>query len=187
MNEARQKLNEEIKQKLLSIDRKGMSELVAHMVENGFFKAPASTRYHGDYQGGLNDHCYSLYDLFSNMLLTFGLHVSENSRLICAFGHDLCKMGAYIPTNYEDYTWNKEHPKGHSELSIAILKRFIELKPEEEEIIRYHMGMYGTKEFSSFMGEYNIKDLGDIYNKNKIAKLFYFCDDMSSNFLEEKK
>ena len=28
------------------------------LIENGFFDAPASTKYHGSYPGGLFDHCY---------------------------------------------------------------------------------------------------------------------------------
>ena len=31
-------------------------DMVDWLVGNGFFKAPASTKYHGNYEGGLFDH-----------------------------------------------------------------------------------------------------------------------------------
>jgi len=199
MEEMKRQIIEAQKEMLLSVERKGMKELVEYMEEKGFFTSPASSKYHGNYEGGLAEHCDNVYVLFSNMLHSFDIFVSESTRIICGFGHDLCKMGAYKSINEnkndyvnsllnkKEYMWNQDHPKGHAKLSLAILKKFIELKPIEEEIILYHMGMYGTKEFSASNGEYSIHDLSDVFNRNKLAKLFYFCDDMSSQFLEEKK
>lgn len=49
------------------------------------------------------------------------------------------------------------------------------------------MGMYGTTQFGGLKGEYGIMDLVRCYNTNKFAKLFYFCDDMVTQFLDVKK
>jgi hypothetical protein len=53
----------------------------------------------------------------------------------------------------------------------------------EEEIIKYHMGLYSAIETNKY-GEYCIKLLMEVYNKNKIAKLFHFSDDMASQYME---
>ena len=39
-----------------SITRPGMPELLAWLENSDFFTAPASTRYHGAYEGGLVEH-----------------------------------------------------------------------------------------------------------------------------------
>ena len=97
--------------------------------------------------------------------------------------HDFCKAGAYIK-NGERYFYNKSHPKGHAALSIKIIKALIELSEQEEMIIRYHMGTYGTNEFSNYANEYSLKELTEVYNKNPICKLFYFADEITA--LKEK-
>jgi len=180
------KKTEEIKKELLSIERPGMKELVEYMERKGFFTAPASTRFHGCFRGGLLIHSYFLYIQFMKHCQSYKLEFPKESMLICAFGHDLCKAGAYIEAGPGRYKWNNYNGKGHATLSLDRLKKFIELKPEEEAIIKYHMGMYGTTEFGGARGEYSIKELVDAYNNVKLAKLFYFCDDMSTQFLEKE-
>jgi len=165
-----------------SIDRKGMPELLEWMEEKGIYTQQASTRFHGNYASGLLDHKMNLYELFDYMCKMFNLNVSEDTKVICAFGHDLCKIEAYI-----NGQWNPaNNGNGHAKYSIELLEKFIELTPEEKEIIRFHMGMYSTTEFIP-KGEYDLKELVDAYNKNKIAKLFYFADDMVSQFVDKSK
>lgn len=178
-------MKDEVIKRLKSIDREGMDKLIIYMEEIGFFTAPASTRFHGAYEGGLLVHCKKVYNIFNALTKKFNLKISDESKLICAFCHDLCKAGAYIKNNF-GYRWNNEHPKGHALLSLKRIKNFIQLTEEEEQIIKFHMGMYGTFEFKERSGEYSMVELVDTYNKNKLAKLFYFCDDMSSQFLEKK-
>ena len=35
-------------------------DILDYLTTNGFFKAPASTKYHGNYEGGLFDHSLSV-------------------------------------------------------------------------------------------------------------------------------
>ena len=49
MNEAQ----EIFKKMLLSTNREGMENVIDRMEEQGFFKAPASTKFHLNYEGGL--------------------------------------------------------------------------------------------------------------------------------------
>jgi len=180
-----QKIKEEVKAKLMAVQREGMNKLVEALEGNGYFDSPGSTRFHGSCKSGLLIHCYKLEKLFREMIEKFGLQeqIPDESIIIVAYGHDLCKVGAYLGES-RPFKWNASQPKGHAILSISRLKKFIELTEQEEELIKYHMGMYGTNEFGKFKGEYPIEYLATAYNNNKLAKLFYFCDDMSSQFLE---
>lgn len=37
------------------------------LIEKGFFTQPASTKYHGAYEGGLFDHCYEVTQVLLDM------------------------------------------------------------------------------------------------------------------------
>lgn len=183
---------EKVKQALLDTKREGIDKLVAYMKEVGFFTAPGSTKFHGNYEGGLLDHSINLYNLFKQLCIQYNLNVSKETQLITAFGHDLCKAGAYI-NNGHSISWNNAHPKGHAKLSLERIKQFITLTEQEEGIIKYHMGMYGTHEFSDLSswskgnGEYSLQELSNYWNNNKVSKLFYFCDDTVAQFKDIKK
>ena len=46
-----------------TIQRDGIDNLMEWLEnETDFFKAPASTRYHGSYEGGLLEHSLNVYD-----------------------------------------------------------------------------------------------------------------------------
>jgi len=173
-----------VREMLNSVEREGMPELIKYMERKGFFTAPASTKFHGVFKGGLLIHSYNIYLQFKKHCIAYKIPFSEESMIICAFGHDLCKAGMYIEQTKNRYRWNNFNGVGHAKLSIERLKRFIELKPEEETIIKYHMGFYGTTEFNG-RGEYTLHELVEAYNNLKVAKLFYFCDDLSTQFLEK--
>ena len=46
------------------VKREGADKLLAFLTSDGcdFFRAPASTRYHGAYEGGLLEHSLNVYD-----------------------------------------------------------------------------------------------------------------------------
>ena len=166
---------------LETVPRNGMSALIECLKRDGFFKSPASTKYHYAFEGGLMMHSYSVYELFNKMNIDFNLNLSKDLLIICPLLHDVCKMKLYrITPNGIKHNGIS----GHSKLSLEILKEHVELTKTEEQIIFYHMGFYGTTEFNSKNGEYKLQEMVNTYNISRIAKLFYFCDDMSTNFLE---
>jgi hypothetical protein len=182
---------EEVIELLKSTKREGINDLITWMERHEFFTSPASAKYHGNYNQGLMIHSIKIYYLFKELCNEFGLIIDEDTIIICSLGHDLCKAGFY-KFNYDvmEIVKNDNHPDGHAKLSISILERHIKLNDIEKSIILYHMGMYGTKEFGKVINkvkysEYTLKELSEAYNINKLAKLFYFCDDMSSMFLEK--
>ena len=111
----------------------------------GFFTAPASTKYHGAYEGGLFDH--SLEVARQLVKLTNKLNLdwkrSESPYIVGMF-HDLCKCNAYvwdIETNSYKYNNDIIIP-GHGEKSIIMYQRMDFLTTEEIACIRWHMGAY---------------------------------------------
>jgi len=170
---------------LLKISRMGMLGLVGYMEDEGFFVSPASTRFHLSVPGGLAVHSWGVYLTFRELLTKFDLEeqISEESMMLVSFLHDLCKAGAYIREG-ERYRWNGNHPSGHAKLSLEKIKKFIVLTKQEEDIIKYHMGFYGAKEFSQY-GEYSLVELAQNWNENKLGKLFHIADELSTHWGEK--
>ena len=50
-----------------SEQRKGVDKLIAWLETTDFFTAPASTRFHGAYEGGLVEHSLNVYDAFMKL------------------------------------------------------------------------------------------------------------------------
>lgn len=83
--------------------------LLKKLESSDFFTAPASTKYHGAYKGGLVDHCLNVY--YNMMSLAKNKHllavydsetneiiegeISEDSIAITALLHDFSKMNYY--------------------------------------------------------------------------------------------
>ena len=138
--------------------------LMKYLVDGGFFTAPASTKYHGAYEGGLYDHSRAVFnrlaDLTKDNSLTWQRDISP---FIVGFFHDLCKCDQYkvkddvreLIEKYPDmasdikieYEYNTNTLlKGHGSKSVMILSQFITLTEEEMLCIRYHMGAYGNEQ-----------------------------------------
>lgn len=174
---------------LKTVQRDGMDQLIDYLIVNKFFDAPASTRYHGCYDGGLAEHSFNVFRLLSELNTAYNLQCSQDSMIIAALLHDVCKVGAYIKSQVigskAPYYWNKSQPKGHAALSIYRIEEFIELSELEKKMIQYHMGVYGLKEFDG-KGEYTLREKGlaNAWHHHPIVKVMYFCDELAT--LQEK-
>ena len=82
------------------IRRQGAQRLLDYLQSpaSDFFEAPASTRFHGAYKGGLVDHSLNVYDCLKDYLsrervkTVYGLQqVSEETIAVVALLHDLCQ------------------------------------------------------------------------------------------------
>ena len=123
----------------------------------GFFTAPASTKYHGNYEGGLFDHSWevtqALVKLTDNLDLAW--HSSHSPEVVGMF-HDLCKCDQYIPIvdPTDGSVTYKHNPdvllKGHGEKSVMLLSQFFHLTEEEILCIRYHMGAYEPEDWNEY-------------------------------------
>lgn len=135
-------------------------EKTQQLINWGFFTAPASRKYHGNYEGGLFDHslvvAQYLVELTEKNNLKWERHASP--RLVGMF-HDLCKMDQYrnpvAAENilgekfYDTDSWEYNDDtllKGHGDKSVMLLSTLMELTMEEVMCIRYHMGAFTDKE-----------------------------------------
>jgi HD superfamily phosphohydrolase YqeK len=184
------------KEKFLSICkdklwRDGSEKLIAWLENTDFFTAPASTRFHGNHEGGLCEHSINVYE---QLLKLFEIYGDENTPketlAIVALFHDICKINFYKKGSRnvkdENERWVKKEvweiddqlPLGHGEKSCILLQRYIELTKEELLAIRWHMGGF---DLAVKGGEQGISKAQDI---SKLVTLLSAADMLSSNLLE---
>lgn len=136
------------------------ADAIDPLVDMGFFTAPASTKYHGAYEGGLFDHSCNVTLALLELTEKNGLVWKRpQSPYIVGMFHDLCKADQYkhpvvakdlIGTKVEDtYAWEYRKNmllKGHGDKSVMLLSQFYTLTEEEIVCIRYHMGAFTSQE-----------------------------------------
>ena len=90
-------MREEFLELLKTIKREGMDKLIEFIEKSDFFKAPASTRYHGAYEGGLLEHSMKVYEILQAKVKSsvIEMDVSEETLIIIALLHDICKVNFY--------------------------------------------------------------------------------------------
>lgn len=121
--------------------------IISELDRLGFFTAPASTKYHGAYEGGLFDH--SLETARALVALTEKLGLTwerKESPYIIGMYHDVCKCDNYVKDIETDrYKYNPDIIiPGHGEKSIIMIQKYMTLTDEEIACIRWHMGAYET-------------------------------------------
>lgn len=135
-------------------------EFKTYLLANGFFSAPASTKYHGAYEGGLFDHSFAVMNILVELSAKNNLKWKRaESPFIIGLFHDLCKIDQYRHpvigesldgTKFYDSSDWEYNPdtliKGHGDKSIILLSQFLTLTDEEIFCIRYHMGAFVDKE-----------------------------------------
>jgi putative nucleotidyltransferase with HDIG domain len=120
--------------------------VISDLTNRGFFTAPASTKYHGNYEGGLFDHSYEVAKVLIDLTEKLGL-CWENPRspMLIGLFHDLCKVDNYV-FNGEYYEYSTDTLlKGHGDKSVMMLSEYFTLTEEEICCIRYHMGAFTDK------------------------------------------
>lgn len=187
-------MKEEFIQLLKSVQRPGIDNLINYLEKTDFYKAPASTRFHGNYEGGLLEHSLNVYHLLKEKLFhkpfSETVQVSDDTIILITLLHDLCKTNYYTVDfrnkKNADGIWVKEPyyavndtiPYGHGEKSVMMISKFIELTMEEMYAIRWHMGFTEPKEL------YNTISL--VYEKFPIALALHEADLEASYLIESR-
>lgn len=181
-----------------NITREGADKLLEYLTssKSDFFTAPASTRYHGAYEGGLLEHSLNVYHCLADYVErervknTYNFTPSAESVALTALLHDLCKVNFY-KTDYRNskndqgvwekvpyYTIDDTLPYGHGEKSVYIISGYMRLTREEAFAIRYHMGFSGKEE---------PHDVGKAFEMFPLAFALSVADMEATYFLEGKK
>lgn len=162
---------------LLATNRPGIDKLLEYLAKKGFYEAPASTKYHNSYEGGLMMHSLKVQDSLVDLILRLDLPITITSATIASLLHDLCKVDNYISTPL-GYVYNPESEEGHATKSIRIAKQFIELTEEEELAILYHMGAYNADDI-----EDRWKGMSRAYDKYPLVYWLHVADMRDSHNL----
>lgn len=177
------------------IKREGIKELLKWLELSDFFTAPASTKYHGAYDGGLIEHSLNVYDCLKNIVAKYPeLNISDESVAICALFHDLCKANTYKTgiknvknpdtgqwEQKEIYEFDEVFPIGHGEKSCIIIQWFLKkLSVDELLAIRWHMGGFDASVKGGAYG------MNNAYDKCPLASMLHLAD-MEATFLLERK
>lgn len=179
------------------INREG-SDLLLEFLQSkacDFFTAPASTRFHASYEGGLVEHSLNVYSCLKNYISNnfikeaCKIDYSEETIAITGLLHDICKINCYKKSirnvKGDDGVWQSipcfefddKLPYGHGEKSVYQLSAFIKLTREEAFAIRYHMGFSGTEDKVT---------IGKVFEQYPLALALSIAD-MEATYLLERK
>ena len=59
-------MKEEFLKLLRQVKREGIEDLINFLEKSDFFTAPASTRFHGNHEGGLVEHSMKVYEILKH-------------------------------------------------------------------------------------------------------------------------
>lgn len=178
------------------IKRDGLCDLLTWLDATDFYTAPASTRYHGAWEGGLVQHSLNVYCQLRRLAAMYELDLDgfdglDESIAIVALFHDLCKANSYKTEmrwrknsynqweQYPTYTFKEDFAYGgHGSKSVFLVQSFMKLTPEEASAINCHMGQWDATSYSNPT---------EVYCRNKLAWLLHVADEAADFLMENKK
>ena len=164
--------------------------------------APASTNFHGNYEGGLADHSLNVYTAAMRLRATaLSLNPSleeelpEDSIAIASLLHDVCKADVYMEVKkkrqnsfgrweeYDGYTVDYSNfPVGHGEKSVIILLRLgLDLTDAEIAAIRWHMTAWDLP----FQCREALGNLNAAKDKYPLCSILQLADGFASSLMED--
>lgn len=176
------------------IKREGNRDFLDWLLKTDFFTAPASTKFHGAYEGGLVEHSLNVFYRLRNLYTAECGESALSDRMmetiaVCGLLHDICKVNFYSTStrnvkNEKTGQWEKQpyytvadqFPYGHGEKSVYIINSFFKLNRDEALSIRWHMGGFdeSAKGFA----------LSQTYENCQLALLLHMAD-MMATYLDE--
>lgn len=191
---------------LKEINRPGarVDMLVDKLEKSDFFYAPASTKYHNSFAGGLCEHCLNVYEELLGLVTSHNVpNITRENIIIVSLLHDLSKMDYYESTvmnkkvyqengsKYDEmgrYDWvsvsgfktkdidARFFYSTHEVTAEFMARCFVPLTIEESVAILHHSG-YANKETSA--------NLTTVFNRYPLA-LFLHEADMLATFYRER-
>lgn len=187
-----------------TIERDGVKELISWLVSTDFFKAPASTRFHNSFEGGLCEHSLNVYHNLIQLKNLYCPEISDESCKIVALFHDLAKVNFYEKTVQNKKVYSKNGSKSdemgrfdwvaspgykvydymdrdfvcnaHGVNSYLRVNKFMKLSmPEVSAIINHHSGLDET-----FSGA----ELSEVLDRYPLASLLHMADYLATFITE---
>lgn len=197
-----EKIKNQFIETLLFTKREGIEKVIKNLERLGFFTAPASTKYHLNYPGGLMLHSWNVYKtamMLRQQMIQIKPELEErlpvDSVIIASLLHDVCKSDIYKETllnrKNDQGIWEKvpgyeidcsNFPMGHGEKSVIMLVSMgLKLTKDEMLAIRWHMTAWELA-FQSFEQKSNLQTARNIA---PLCVIVQSADGLASSLLEE--
>ena len=171
---------------LQTILRKGNAEFLSWLSDTDFFHAPASSKYHGNYDGGLCEHSLAVYRNLRNMIDKLDPYfASDESIALVSLYHDACKINLY--EKYLRYVKNDKTGEweqvecykifdpmsfgAHGAKSMYMVMHFMNLSVTEATAILHHMGAWDKSDYTN---------PGNVYEWNRLAWYLHLADEAAT-------
>ncbi len=191
-----------------SISREGFNKdlLLKYLESTDFYYAPATSKYHSSFKGGLVKHSLNVYDTLVKLVKDSDINIDEDSIKIVSLFHDISKVNYYETyyrnqkvyhengTKYDEsgrFDWQsiKEYKVidstnrflfyNHEGTSEYMISSYCPLTLEESVAILHHHGA---------MSNDSAKDeITAIYNRYPLAVLLHTADLISCYILESSE
>lgn len=145
-----------------NIHRRGITDFMTWLEnDTDFFTAPASTKYHGSYEGGLVDHSLSVHHNIIKLAQCYTPELIQvqaglESLTLVSLLHDVCKHNMYEKAKafrkdsygkweeYDRYIVSDKAPQfgAHGAYSVFLIQQYITLTDVEAMAIYHHMGAW---------------------------------------------
>jgi len=141
-------------EELKATKRKSVDGFLTWLITSDFYNAPASSKFHYNFKGGLCKHSLNVLDAGRKLNKDYNLGIPDESIVLACLLHDICKTNFYV----EKEVWDKQHkeitnewqktkewgieeaqPFGHGEKSVILAVRYLDLHDDEIAAIRWHM------------------------------------------------
>ena len=174
-----------------TITRDGIKQFMEWLDATDFFTAPASTKYHGAWEGGLVQHSLNVYSQLKKLCAWYECDANPETIALVSLFHDVCKADCYQIEmrwrknaysqweQYPIYTFKEHFPYGgHGSKSVFLIQSFMHLTPWEASAINCHMGQWDATTYSNPT---------EVYCCNKLAWLLHVADEAADFLMENKK
>ena len=179
-------------------ERDGKEALREWLLSDGcdFFTAPASTRYHGNYDGGLCEHCIDVYEMAVRLEGLYREDIRKQylvlnrpydreqfmeSLAVAALFHDLCKVNFYktrVNGRNSAYVVDEQlRFGGHGSKSVYVLSKYLkDIRDEEAIAINCHMGFSRSED--------NSLSVSDSFKNSPLAWIIHVADEAATFMLD---
>ena len=164
--------------------------------ECDFFTAPASTKYHGNYDGGLCEHSIDVYEMAVRLEGLYREDIRKQylvlnrpydrdqfmeSLAVAALFHDLCKVNFYkTKVNGRNTVFVVDEQLrfgGHGSKSVFVLSKYLkDIRDEEAIAINCHMGFSRAED--------NSISVSESFKNSPLAWIVHVADEAATFMLD---